>query len=145
MSSTRASIHNARRPTILLRALYSAGALVCVMTSGCALFTSGDCTTEARPAIRLTILDTSTGSSPTTPSLITVTDGDFTQTYPPAGTASVILDQYQFAPERPGRYSILVHTQGYQDWTQSDITVGTGSCNHVKTVDVTARLTPNAQ
>jgi len=122
--------------------LFGLGGITSVVIGGCGLFTGGDCTTEARPAIRLTIRDTQTGHNPTVASLITVTDGQFMETYPPAGSASVILDQYQFAPERPGHYSILVHTLGYQDWTQSDITVGTGSCNHVRTADVTALLTP---
>lgn len=51
----------------------------------------------------------------------------------------VVLPEYNFAGERSGRYSILVQTPGYLDWSTSNIQVRKDEC-HVKTVRITARL-----
>jgi hypothetical protein len=106
---------------------------------GCGLITGGDCTTELRPGIVLEIVDIVTGVSPVVPSVITVTDGSFQERYPPAGVEGVVLSKYWFAGERPGRYSILVQTPGYLDWSASNIQVRKDEC-HVKTLRITARL-----
>ncbi len=90
--------------------------------SGCGVLTDGTvCTTEFRPGIVLEIVDIVTGVSPLVPSVITVTDGSFEERYPPAGVAGVVLPEYRFAGERSGRYSILVETPGYLDWSTSNI------------------------
>ena len=106
---------------------------------GCGLITGGDCTTEFRPGIVLEIIDIVTGVSPLVPSVIIVTDGSFQERYPPAGVEGVVLSKYWFAGERSGRYSILVQTPGYLDWSTSNIQVRKDGC-HVKTVTITARL-----
>lgn len=90
---------------------------------GCGLIDAGDCTGEARPAIVLAIVDIVTGVSPLVPSVITVTDGPFMERYPPAGVVGVVLPKYWFALERAGRYSILVETPGYLNWSTSNIQV----------------------
>ena len=108
---------------------------------GCGLITGGgDCTTEARPAIVLEIVDIVTGASPLVPSVITVTDGSFEQRSPPPGTAGAVLPRYQLALGRPGRYSILVETPGYLNWSTSNINVPEGDCGHPETARITARL-----
>lgn len=107
---------------------------------GCGLITGGgDCTTELRPGIVLEIVDIVTGASPLVPSVITVTDGSFQERYPPAGVEGEVLPKYWFAFERAGRYSILVQTPGYLDWSTSNIRVRRDEC-HVMTVRITARL-----
>ncbi len=108
---------------------------------GCGLFTADDdyCTAEAAPAIVLEIVDIVTNVSPLVPSRITVTDGQFVERYPPAGGTGVVQPQYSFAFERAGRYSILVETPGFLDWSASNIEVRKGEC-HVATARITARL-----
>ena len=118
------------------------GLLGSTLIAGCGLVGSSDCTSEGRPALSVVITDSRTQHRPTVGSQITVTDGPFVETYPPPGSPLVIADGYAFAFERPGRYSILIYTAGYHDWSRSDIVVTTGDCRHVNTITVTARLTP---
>ena len=100
-------------------------------------------TTELRPAIRLLIVDAKTGRNPTIGPAITVREGAFVvEVYPSAGSPSFVSDEYQFASERPGRYSIDIQTPGYQAWSKADIVVSSDGCDHVKTATLTAKLVP---
>ena len=125
-----------RSPALVLSLIVGVAAI-----GGCGLFTTDadDCTAEAAPAILLEIVDIATNVSPLVPSRITVTDGQFVERYPPAGGTGVVQPQYSFAFERAGRYSILVETPGFLDWSASNIEVRMGEC-HVRTARITARL-----
>jgi len=73
-------------------------------------------------------------------SSILVTSASLAESFPPPGVATVSLDAYAFATERPGRYAITVKTPGYQDWYKTNIDVDTGQCGHVDTATITATL-----
>lgn len=120
------------------------GLLISVLVTSCGIIGPGDCTTEARPAIRLRIVDAQTHTKPSVGSSILVTDAGFAESFPPPGVATVSLDQYNFASERPGRYAITVETPGYQDWSKTNINVDRGQCGHVDTETVTATLSAAA-
>ncbi len=118
-------------------------ACLLIAASGCGLISSSDCTTELRPAIRLVIVDAKTGRNPTIGPTITVRDGAFVvEVYPPAGSPSVVSDEYHFALELPGRYSIEVQAPGYRAWSKTNIVVSSDGCDHVKTAMLTAKLVP---
>ncbi len=109
-----------------------------MFAASCDLF-EGDCTTEARPGLEVAVHDQA-DKPLTIPPSITVTDGDFVERYPRQDRPGSVLPSYSFAVERPGEYSIRVEAAGYRVWQKSGVTVKEGSCGHVKTVRVTARL-----
>ena len=94
------------------------------------------CTTEARPAVTVTVT-IDNGETPDDGIYeATVTDGDFSETRPVEnGTASL-------AHERAGTYRVEVRTtQGQPVWHQDDVSVTRGEC-HVDTVELTALVEP---
>ncbi len=117
-------------------------AALLIFGAGCGVLPTGDCTSEGRPGIRVAILDNATKQPPTAGSHIRVSDGSRVETYPLPDQPLIPLPYYQFMFERAGHYSVTIRTDGYQDWSKSGIHVKTGGCNHVKTVDVIAFLSP---
>jgi len=110
------------------------------MLASCQLFT-GDCTTAGRPALVIRVTDAETGDPPEGESKITITDGTWTEVH--EGLPDPILGQYAAAFERPGTYSVLIETPGYQNWNREGVIVRrTGSCDHLATVSLTAAIAP---
>lgn len=93
------------------------------------------CTTEARPAITVTVrIDN--GETPEDGVYeATVTNGDFSETQP------VVDGNASLAHERAGTYRVEVTTQGQPVWHQDDVRVTRGEC-HVDTVELTALVEP---
>lgn len=96
------------------------------------------CTLEARPGIRVTIVDAATGSPVEGDATVIATDGSYTETVNvpvlPAGARVAFL-----AEERAGMYRVQVQTPAYDPWVAPLVWVTEDDC-HVRTVDLTARL-----
>lgn len=112
--------------------------------AGCGLLSPGDCTSELRFGLLISLVDKSTSRPPTIGSQITVTDGPYLERYPEIGAVGTTLESYGFARERPGRYSVTIETAGYQRWNKSGIEVSVGHCGHVGVKGLTATLIPAA-
>lgn len=133
--STRASAPVVATLTVAALAL---GALAC----GKAVNDPGGlvCTTEARAAISVTMVDSLTGSAAgMTGTWARAVDGayrDSTGFFTPPGVSGASAG---LAYERAGTYAVTVHANGYRDWTKSGVVVTAGEC-HVNGVQLTARL-----
>ena len=99
------------------------------------------CTTDVRPGIALTVVDSLTGlGGPMSALKITIRDG--------AAGDSVLISTLAagaapfsigLAWERKGTYQLDVTAAGYAPWSRANVAVTAGIC-HVTTVVVTARL-----
>ena len=100
------------------------------------------CTTEARPGIVVTVVDSVTGDVPATATLIarsgTYVDSvmRFRQPVVVNGPPVLLIGT---AVERPGTYDVVVRSPGYRDWTRTGVRV-TGNQCHVRLTELTARL-----
>ena len=99
------------------------------------------CTTEARPAIQISVTDSLTGVAAGITSLsISARQGSVRDSlfYPvvPAGTG--VLSQ-GLAYERPGTWDVRVTADGYRPWAALGVVVTNDLC-HVITVPISARL-----
>lgn len=113
---------------------------IVAFSAGCGLF-SGDCTSEARPGLIIRVIDKNTGTTPSIGSRVTITEGGWSEIRPPAEFPVMVVSEYTAAYERPGTYSILIRTGGYQDWRRDGVTVETGGgCAHVNSVRLTVEL-----
>lgn len=98
------------------------------------------CTLEARPALRVEIVDRGTDEPIANGARVVARDGEYVDSVEvptdrdPAMTVGL-------AHERTGTYTIEIDRDGYAAWAISDIPVDEDAC-HVETVDVTARLEP---
>jgi hypothetical protein len=109
------------------------------MSIGCSVFDPLTCTTEARPAITVGVLDSITDAPVGEGATITATDG--------ASVYSVITNDeypgpYQLAHEKSGEYTVTVQKSGYARWSREGVRVTRGEC-HVRTVELTALLQPS--
>lgn len=112
--------------------------------AGCGLLSPGDCTTELRFGLVISLVDKVTNRSPTIGSRITVTGGQYIERFPESGAVGSTFESYGFALERPGRYSVSIETAGYQRWSKGGIEVSVGHCGHVGAKRITATLVPGA-
>jgi hypothetical protein len=94
------------------------------------------CTEEARPGIRLIVVDSATGAGLALATVAVARDNGFVDTLKKA-TDSVMFGAY----ERGGRYHIDVSRDYYLSWSIDGVEVAQGVC-HVQTVTITARLVP---
>lgn len=98
------------------------------------------CTTEARAAISITVVDSLTGQPTAFTGLFArAVDGTYADsasffTNPGSGAVSTGL-----AYERKGTYAVTVGAAGYQNWVKTGVNVTAGEC-HVNGVLLTARL-----
>ncbi len=99
------------------------------------------CTTEARAAISLTVVDSLTGQPAAFTGLFArAVDGTFVDSTtnffsnPGGGGVGTGL-----AYERKGTYTVTVGAAGYQNWVKTGVNVTAGEC-HVNGVVLTARL-----
>jgi hypothetical protein len=112
--------------------------LATIAAVGCDLpFGAGDkvCTLEARPGLRVNVMDFLTGAGPAQATVIAI-DGAFADTLHTIGSPPLIFGGLF---ERAGTYTIVVKSAGYVDWTKAGVVVTADEC-HVRLTEVTARL-----
>jgi len=100
---------------------------------------STECTMEAEAGILVTVVDATNETSLTTYAEATITDGSYLEEV--GSPSDPTVTKLMGAVERPGTYTVTVSSQGYQDWTATDVEVKSGTC-HVETVELTAELQP---
>ena len=111
-----------------------AGALALI--AACELPWAIECTTDARPALRVEVVDSLTGALLAEP-LVWVRDGSFQD------TLEVSFGRASGPHERPGTYEVHVEHDGYEPWVRASVRVSEDEC-HVQTRSLTARLQPRA-
>ena len=100
--------------------------------TACGIFTGpGMCTDEARPGIRVNVLDSLTNTPITEGVRVIARSGTFADTSDPGFHA--------VAFEQAGMFDVTVEKDGYRLWSRDDVRVQRDEC-HVRTVDLTARL-----
>ena len=95
-----------------------------------------DCTREADPAIRATILDRNTGSAPSGVTVWAIS-GTYRDSEPVFASGPALL-----AVERAGTYAVVASGVGYLQAATTGIIVSEGQC-HVNTRQVTLWLVPD--
>lgn len=121
-----------------MRTRYGVMLLLAEALTGCDLADvwGHDCTLELRPGIRLHLIDATTSAPIVSDEVEMVArEGSYADT---ARSGS-----NQLAHERAGVYEVEVKAAGYLPWDTSGVVVTEGRC-HVRTVDVTAELTPES-
>jgi hypothetical protein len=122
-------------PSRIRNALVVAAA---VMSIGCSVFDPLVCTTEARPAITVEVLDSVTSVPVGEGATITATNGSSLYS---AITYEDYAGPYQLAHEKAGEFRVTVEKSGYASWSRDGVRVTRGEC-HVHTVQLTALLQP---
>jgi hypothetical protein len=113
----------------------AAAGTIC-LTLGCDALKIGTvCTTEARPGLFVTVLDSVT-KSPITGASVTARSGTTSDVVPDFESAR---SSYYLAYEKAGTYSVTVEKAGYLTWSRTNVRVTSHEC-HVKTVALTALL-----
>ena len=105
------------------------------------------CTASIEPAIVVRLVDGKTGMEGLPGFALmarpfgTVRDGGYVDSLRVSSSSEDALHSVWAAPERPGRYDVLVRIGGYGDWHALGVTVEGGVC-HVQTVQLRAVLLP---
>jgi hypothetical protein len=110
--------------------------LACTLGSSACKLVPGACTTEAKPAVSVTVYDSATNALVGRGARIIARDGAFADT---ADFSNEYDGPYGLAHERTGSYDVTVEQQGYRAWSRAGVNVTDDEC-HVRTVSVTARL-----
>ena len=110
----------------------------CTLASSACKLVPGACTTEAAPAVSVTVRDSATNALVGRGARIIARDGEFADT---ADFSNEYDGPYGLAHERTGSYDVTVDQQGYRVWSRAGVNVTRGEC-HVRTVSITARLQP---
>jgi hypothetical protein len=99
------------------------------------------CTTEARAAVSLVIVDSLTNKGDALTGLwARAVDGTYRDSSVMTfSDQSLQAMRMALAYERQGTYTVTVHATGYQDWTKSGVLVTADQC-HVNGVSLTAKL-----
>ena len=126
------------------------GLLLASMMAGCGILDPTVCTTEARPAIQVDVLDSISGSPVRGPIRVVASDGSEMFEFdsqdivlsPTADPDTVVFGPFYLAHERPGTYDVAVEAQGYRMWQRTGVRVRDGEC-HVQTADLMALLQPD--
>jgi hypothetical protein len=92
------------------------------------------CTTEARPALSVSVRDLISGGT-VAGSRVIARDGEYADTASDAFLGLV----YSLAWERAGTYEVTVENDAYVPWRQAGVQVAKDEC-HVQTVSLVARL-----
>ena len=106
------------------------------MLAGCNPFTGFACTDEARPGLRVAVVDSLTNANVSGDARVIAREGAYADT---AHFRAPLDSPYWLAEEREGTYTVTVEQEGYRLWSRSGIKV-TGDRCHVRTVTLTARL-----
>ncbi len=105
------------------------------------------CTASIEPAIVVRLVNGETGMEGLPGFALmarpfgTVRDGGYVDSLRVSSFSEDTLHSVWAAPERPGRYDVLVRIGGYGDWHALGVTVEGGVC-HVQTVELRAVLLP---
>jgi hypothetical protein len=110
--------------------------LVCTLATSACRLVPGACTTEAKPAVSVTVQDSATNARVGRGARIIARDGAFADT---ADFSNEYDGPYGLAHERRGSYDVTVEQQGYRIWSRAGVSVTDDEC-HVRTVSITARL-----
>lgn len=107
-----------------------------VILSGCQLLGDPECLDILAPGIRITLVDSISGEAVV--GVATARDGEYVDSAGP-GVGVMFL-----AMERSGTYRVEANAIGYARWTQDQVRVRrvSGGCDHVKPVDLWARMQP---
>jgi hypothetical protein len=115
-------------------------AVASVMVTGCHNAVTGVCFADARPAMRVSVIDNVTRQSILAGATIIALNADTRD--------SIRVDsKYReldvpVALEMKGTFGLVVRRVGYADATRSNISVASDDCGHSKTVKVAIALTP---
>ncbi|HET7553937.1 MAG TPA: carboxypeptidase-like regulatory domain-containing protein [Gemmatimonadaceae bacterium] len=123
-------------PSRIRNALIVAAA---TMSIGCSAFDPLVCTTEARAAITVEVLDSVTNAPVGEGATITATNGASVYS---AITYDDYPGPYQLAHEKAGEFEVTVQKSGYARWSRDGVRVTRDEC-HVHTVQLTALLQPS--
>ena len=123
-------------PPLSSKLLFCAVLISSASLHGC-LLEPGDCATEARYGLRITVRDAQTGAPAGFGARVTATSGSYGE------DLAAFTDSLTFvgATERAGTYDILVSRTGYQSWTRQGVVVRPGRC-HVDAQAIEARIQP---
>jgi starvation-inducible outer membrane lipoprotein len=110
----------------------------CTLASSACKLVPDACTTEAAPAVSVTVHDSATNALVGRGARIIARNGGFADT---ADFSNEYDGPYGLAHERTGSYDVTVEQQGYRVWSRSGVNVTRGEC-HVRTASITARLQP---
>ncbi len=118
-----------------------AGLLLLVLVAAACSPSGPNCDLQALPGILLTLTDAPTGApAESSGAEITVSAaGGYVESVTVEGIQ--VPGPHTLAEERAGVYDVVVHAEGYQEWTVSSVRVREGVC-HVETVELTAALVP---
>lgn len=123
-----------------IRTLFSA--LLVVILTGCNVFGPKSCTTDAPPAIAVSVEHARTGE-PIDDALVVAKDGSFVDSARTEAEESSGPFWVALASERPGTYTVRVEKSGFVDWIREGVTATAGRC-HVNTVQLQASLVPSS-
>lgn len=117
------------------------GLILLVLVAAACSPSGPNCDLQALPGILLTLTDVLSGAPPASSGAeITVSGaGGYVESITVEGIQ--VPGPHALAEERAGVYGVVVHAEGYQEWTASSVRVREGVC-HVETVELTAALVP---
>lgn len=105
-----------------------AGVLAATLFTACDFF-EGDCVAVPSPGIHATIVDATTGQSPTVPVLMRIEEGSYVEEVREA-TRYGGSSKYQGAYQREGTYRVTVTAAGYQAFQLNNVRVrAEGHCD----------------
>lgn len=112
--------------------------------NGCELLDPDVCTAVVMPGIEVQVYDSVSGQVAAVGARGYVQDGAYVDSLRPyrfMASDPSTLYALSAAPERPGRYDVVVEKEGYRTWTRSDVRVDDGRC-HVRSAVLRAELAP---
>jgi hypothetical protein len=115
-------------------AVACAGTVLMLSTSGC----NKSCDTVGLPAIRLLLVDSTSGGALMTSDIIAVANAGSFRDSVRLGSIDAGRS-ISLGVEKAGTYRVEVTALGYRQWVRDGIRVTEGDCN-VRTVEVVARL-----
>jgi hypothetical protein len=122
-------------PSRICKLLIVAGT---ALLASCDVLTGPTCTSEARAAIIVDVLDSITNAPVGEGATITATNGLSVYS---AITYEDFPGPYQLAHEKDGDFRVTVEKSGYARWSRDGVRVTRGEC-HVHTVQLNALLQP---
>lgn len=132
-------------PARNFRGLTSTGLLVMVVLAigiGCGRSPFVACPAWVRDAVVVEVRDAATGAPAAQGASGWVRDGGYVDSLRIGGWETgdpASAHQLSAAPERPGRYEVVVHKDGYREWRRSGVRVGRSTCG-VEPVNLHAQL-----
>jgi hypothetical protein len=97
------------------------------------------CPASLTNSISLTVVDSMTGAAPAATSTIVARSGTYTET-DTNETGNPMDNVYAIGFGRSGKFTLLVKTPGYADWSAAGVTVARNSCGPSEHVALVAKL-----